>query len=171
MAFAALDEFLEFTSIATRDTFGAALSNTSTIFGLMSELRFESPVVLPPGRPRLATNPLLAAWFAEAGRGLDDGCCQRSRDHAQRRLLRISSHFGQPVPWPCEMPEWRCFAQFQGAAVAPAVGWEPSKRKNPVPPSHLAQVTNGNHAPRTSSNVYLRKCRLIAVDHCLVTGE
>src|SRR5262245_65702337 len=58
MAFAALDEFLGFTRIATRDTFGAALSNTSTIFGLMSELRFESPVVLPPGRPRLATNPL-----------------------------------------------------------------------------------------------------------------
>src|SRR5262249_58652708 len=58
IAFAALDEFFGFRSIATRDTFGATLSNTSTTFGLMSELRFESPVVLPPGRPRLATNPL-----------------------------------------------------------------------------------------------------------------
>jgi hypothetical protein len=27
-------------------------------FGLMSKLRFERPVVFPPGRPRLATNPL-----------------------------------------------------------------------------------------------------------------
>src|SRR2546422_4975469 len=49
--------FAEFQRTATRDILGTASLRTSISFALKSGLKNDIPVILPPGRARLATNP------------------------------------------------------------------------------------------------------------------
>ena len=53
----ALPEFIEVPKTATRESLGTISFKSSSFFPLISGARLDSPVMFPPGRARLATNP------------------------------------------------------------------------------------------------------------------
>ena len=48
---------VEFPTTATRESLGMISFNSSSCFPLISGARLDNPVIFPPGRARLATNP------------------------------------------------------------------------------------------------------------------